>query len=232
MEGNFAPTARWSGPNGDQLQSSFPTMDDPAVTLDVVRDEAAVAVTQVERLTGVVDTMRHRSKGEKTQLPEISLDSVLAGLQREYQPAFTAARRSMRVVGPPGLAVRAAPVDLAQILQILIENSLDHGAGRVEIETRSSGSSVVVEVRDEGEGVPAPGDAKIAAERGIPVLAASRQRQGDLTLAAGISTHALLLDGGSSTGVAWNGQAILDSTRKISYGIGVFTGYQGRRYVR
>lgn len=122
--------------------------------LDVVRDEAAVAVTQVERLTGVVDTMRHRSKGEKTQLPEISLDSVLAGLQREYQPAFTAARRSMRVVGPPGLAVRAAPVDLAQILQILIENSLDHGAGRVEIETRSSGSSVVVEVRDEGEGVP------------------------------------------------------------------------------
>ena len=50
--------------------------------------------------------------------------------------------------------MRAAPVDLAQILQILIENSLDHGAGRVEIETRSSGSSVVVEVRDEGEGVP------------------------------------------------------------------------------
>lgn len=122
--------------------------------LGAVRDEAAVAVTQVERLTGVVDTMRTRSKGDKSQLPEISLDSVLAGLQREYQPAFTAAHRSMRVQGPPGLAVRAAPVDLAQILQILIENSLDHGAGRVEIEMRSSGGSVVIEVRDEGEGVP------------------------------------------------------------------------------
>lgn len=123
--------------------------------IEVVRDEAAVAVTQVERLTGVVDTMRTRSKGEKAQLPEISLDSVLAGLQREYQPAFTAAHRSMRVQGPPGLAVRAAPVDLAQILQTLIENSLDHGAGRVEIEMRGSGGSVVIEVRDEGEGVPA-----------------------------------------------------------------------------
>ena len=123
--------------------------------LGVVRDEAAVAVTQVERLTGVIDTMRTRSKGEKAQLPEISLDSVLAGLQREYQPAFTAAHRTMRVQGPPGLAVRAAPMDLAQILQILIENSLDHGAGRVEIEMRSSGGSVVIEVSDEGEGVPA-----------------------------------------------------------------------------
>lgn len=122
--------------------------------LEAVRDEAAVAVTQVERLTGVVDTMRNRSKGDKAQLPEISLDSILAGLQREYQPAFTAAHRTMRVVGPPGLAVRAAPMDLAQIMQTLIENSLDHGAGRVEIEMRGSGTSVVIEVRDEGEGVP------------------------------------------------------------------------------
>lgn len=43
---------------------------------------------------------------------------------------------------------------------------------------------------------------------------------------------ALLLDGGSSTGIAWNGQAALDSVRKVSYGIGVFTDYTGRRYAR
>lgn len=123
--------------------------------LDVVREEAAVAVTQVERLAAVVDSMRNRTTGDRGQLPEISLDSVLAALQREYQPAFSRARRSMQVEGPPGLAVRASPVDLAQILQTLIENSLDHGAGRVQIETRGSGSSIVIEVRDEGEGIPA-----------------------------------------------------------------------------
>lgn len=43
---------------------------------------------------------------------------------------------------------------------------------------------------------------------------------------------ALLLDGGSSAGIAWNGQAVLNSVRKVSYGIGVFTGYTGRRYLR
>ncbi|WEV79670.1 HAMP domain-containing sensor histidine kinase [Janibacter cremeus] len=121
--------------------------------LEVIRDEAAVAVTQVERLSGVVDTLRSRTQ-EGGEIPEISLDSVLAGLQREYQPAFTAAHRTMRVDGPPGLAVRCAPMDLAQILQSLIENSLAHGDGRVTITMRGSIGSVVVEVQDEGEGVP------------------------------------------------------------------------------
>lgn len=121
--------------------------------LEVIRDEAAVAVTQVERLSGVVDTLRSRTQ-DGGEVPEISLDSVLAGLQREYQPAFTAAHRTMRVDGPPGLSVRCAPMDLSQILQGLIENSLSHGAGRVTITMRGSIGSVVVEVQDEGEGVP------------------------------------------------------------------------------
>ncbi|GBF05098.1 peptidoglycan-binding LysM [Deinococcus aerius] len=43
---------------------------------------------------------------------------------------------------------------------------------------------------------------------------------------------ALLLDGGSSAGLAWNGGRALDSVRKVAYGIGVFTDYQGRRYAR
>lgn len=43
---------------------------------------------------------------------------------------------------------------------------------------------------------------------------------------------ALLLDGGSSAGLAYNGSTVLDSVRKVSYGIGVFTNYQGRRYSR
>lgn len=43
---------------------------------------------------------------------------------------------------------------------------------------------------------------------------------------------ALLLDGGSSAGISWNGSVLLDSVRKVSYGIGVFTNYTGRRYAR
>ena len=42
IEGNFAPTARWAGPNGDQLQSAFPSMDDPAVSVDVYVGDAGL----------------------------------------------------------------------------------------------------------------------------------------------------------------------------------------------
>ncbi len=43
---------------------------------------------------------------------------------------------------------------------------------------------------------------------------------------------ALLLDGGSSAGMAWNGRPVMDSVRKVSYGIGIFAHYTGRRYTR
>ncbi|NTX99946.1 LysM peptidoglycan-binding domain-containing protein [Deinococcus sp. JMULE3] len=54
---------------------------------------------------------------------------------------------------------------------------------------------------------------------------------GKLLLRLGVR-DALLLDGGSSAGIAWNGRAVLDSVRRVSYGIGVFTNYTGRRYAR
>ncbi|SMB94850.1 LysM peptidoglycan-binding domain-containing protein [Deinococcus hopiensis] len=44
--------------------------------------------------------------------------------------------------------------------------------------------------------------------------------------------EALLLDGGSSAGLAWDGRPVLESVRSVAYGIGVYVGYGGRRYAR
>ena len=43
---------------------------------------------------------------------------------------------------------------------------------------------------------------------------------------------ALLLDGGSSAGLSWNRSPVINSVRSVSYGIGVFLDYSGRRYSR
>jgi len=133
-------------------------LEEIAVTqdLDVVQDEAAVAIAQVERLTRVVDELLMRSRrSNDAPRPQVSLDSVIAALQREWQPAFEQARRSVRVHGERGLVVRATPVALSQVLSTLLENSLVHGRGTVDVQARRSGPSVVVEVRDQGDGVPA-----------------------------------------------------------------------------
>lgn len=125
---------------------------DPAV----VKEEATIAIDQVERLTRVVDDLLMRSRrSNDAPRPEVSLDSVIAALQREWQPAFEQARRSVRVHGERGLVVKATPVALSQVLSTLLENSLVHGRGTVEVQARRSGPSVVIEVSDQGEGVPA-----------------------------------------------------------------------------
>src|SRR5680860_290068 len=124
--------------------------------LAVVKEEAGIAIAQVERLTKVVDELLSRSrKGHVASPPSVSLDSVIAALQREWQPAFEQARRSVRVHGQRGLRVLATPVALSQVLSTLFENSLAHGRGTVDVHARRSGPSVVVEVSDQGEGVAA-----------------------------------------------------------------------------
>jgi signal transduction histidine kinase len=123
--------------------------------LAVVAEEAPIAIAQVERLSRVVDDLMGRSRRSSEQRPSVSLDSVLASLQREWQPAFEHARRSVYVHGERGLRVRSTPVALAQILSTLLENSLAHGSGTVEVAARRTGPSVVVEVTDQGDGVAA-----------------------------------------------------------------------------
>jgi len=123
--------------------------------LEVVQEEANIAIAQVERLTRVVDDLMSRTRrGGDEKRATVSLDSVIAALQREWQPAFEQARRSVHVHGERGLVVQAKPVDLSQILSTLLENSLAHGRGTVDVHARRSGPSVVVEVSDQGEGVP------------------------------------------------------------------------------
>lgn len=121
--------------------------------LSVVQEEAQVAIDQVERLSKVVDDLMGRSRVSDPTRPTVSLDAVLAQLQREWQPAFAATKRSMRIHGERGLRVRATPVALAQILSTLIENALAHGRGTVDIAARRAGPSIVIELGDEGAGV-------------------------------------------------------------------------------
>lgn len=143
-------------------------LDEIAATddLTVVQEEAQVAIAQVDRLTKVVDDLMGRTRVSDPTRPSVSLDAVLASLQREWQPAFAASKRSMRIHGERGLRVRVTPVALAQIVSTLIENALAHGRGVVDIAARRAGPSVVIELGDEGVGV-APAIAPHIFERSV-----------------------------------------------------------------
>ena len=74
---------------------------------------------------------------------------------------------------PP--VVRADRRRLAQALSNLVANAVEHGSGPVELSGTRVGSSVVVEVRDDGPapGAPRPGSSR-AGDRGRGLAIASR----------------------------------------------------------
>ncbi|WP_226913315.1 sensor histidine kinase [Gephyromycinifex aptenodytis] len=131
------------------------------------QEEATLAIEQVERLNVTVDALLARARQGSSESPRpTSVDAVIAGLQREWQPTFEAQSRSVQVSGDRGLRVIATPVALQQILATLLENALVHGDGTVEIDARRSGPSVVLEVRNAGPGVE-PGLAPHIFERSV-----------------------------------------------------------------
>jgi signal transduction histidine kinase len=122
---------------------------------DVVREEGAAALAQTERLADVVGQLLGRARRTITGAPELaSVDEIVAQQVVEWEPAFRRVNRKLEVTGTKGLQAYATPGAAAQVIATLLDNALVHGAGAVTIRTSQTRRSVVVEVRDEGSGVP------------------------------------------------------------------------------
>ncbi|MER5505975.1 ATP-binding protein [Streptomyces sp. NPDC002766] len=132
--------------------------DDP----DTVKDEANVALTQVERLTDVVERLLTNSRDPRAgNAVSFDLDEVIQQQLAEWRPAYRSAGRAIVSSGKRHLQAVGTPGAVAQVLAALIENSLMHGGGTVALRTRVTGNQAVVEVTDEGPGVPADLGARI-----------------------------------------------------------------------
>lgn len=132
--------------------------DDP----DTVKEEATIALTQVERLTDVVERLLTNSRDPRTgSAVSFDLDEVIQQQLAEWRPAYRSAGRAIVSSGKRHLQAVGTPGAVAQVLAALIENSLMHGGGTVAMRTRVIGNQAVVEVTDEGPGVPADLGARI-----------------------------------------------------------------------
>jgi signal transduction histidine kinase len=122
---------------------------------DVVREEGAAALAQTERLTDVVSQLLGRARRSIAGAPALaSVDDIVAQQVNEWEPAFRRVSRKLEVTGAKGLQAYATPGGASQVIATLLDNALVHGAGLVTIRTSQTRRSVVVEVRDEGSGVP------------------------------------------------------------------------------
>jgi signal transduction histidine kinase len=127
---------------------SAPETPAPAVeTLQTV-------MQQVHRLSATVadllDLARNRGslRGDVSDLHQI----VSAAVARWERPASSIGRDICFEDGSPSSAA-AQPNALSHVLDVLIQNALEHGKGRVAISIVEGGGALRVRVRDEGEGV-------------------------------------------------------------------------------
>ncbi len=123
--------------------------------------EAQAALAQVERLTAVIEDLLARARTAPGASPghrTCALRPVLEQQAQEWAPVFARAGRRLDVALPAReVEVRAAPGPVAQAVATLVENALAHGAGTTRVAVRADPSAadwVVVEVGDEGAGIP------------------------------------------------------------------------------
>ncbi|MGO8959852.1 MAG: ATP-binding protein [Streptosporangiaceae bacterium] len=122
---------------------------------DVVREEGVAALAQTERLAEVVGQLLGRARRTATGAPTVaSVDEIIGQQVVEWEPAFRRVGRRLALAGEKGLLAYATPGGASQVIATLLDNALVHGGGTVTIRTSRTRRSVVVEVRDEGSGVP------------------------------------------------------------------------------
>lgn len=138
------------------LSMRLEEMVDAADYPDVVREEGAAAVAQVERLAAVVEQLLARARHDPTgNAAAMGVDEIVSQQVEEWERVFRREGRQVRVTGERGLIAVASPGGLSQIIATLLDNSLVHGDGAVTIHTKATATSIVVEIADEGPGVPA-----------------------------------------------------------------------------
>jgi signal transduction histidine kinase len=135
-----------------RLEEMVAAADQPAV----VREEGAAALVQTERLAEVVSQLLGRTRSPaRGSRKRVSIDDVVAQQVVEWDPAFRRKNRKLEVSGDKNLRAYGKPGTLSQVIATLLDNAFVHGAGTVTIRTSRTPNSVVIEVRDEGKGVPA-----------------------------------------------------------------------------
>jgi signal transduction histidine kinase len=134
-----------------RLEEMVSAADDPAI----VREEGAAALAQTDRLAQVVGQLLGRARRSSSGVPALScLNDIIAQQVTEWEPAFRNAGRKLEVLGDAGLRAYVSVGGVSQVVATLLDNALVHGGGTVSIRTSQTPRSVVIEVKDEGRGVP------------------------------------------------------------------------------
>jgi signal transduction histidine kinase len=134
---------------------------------DEAASEADAALAQADRLMGTIEHLEALARGREPESPATDFAQVVADhVAGEWAPRFAAAGRTLTAGPAEGVAARLAPEAARQVVDVLLDNALRHGAGATAVTVTAAGGWAHLRVRDEGPGVP-PARAEALFERGV-----------------------------------------------------------------
>ncbi len=113
--------------------------------------ELEVLLSEVARLEETVEHLLALSRDRQPVASSFDVGSLLAEVAHRWTPLFPAERRLVIHDDSVG-TVRGTERSIAQVLDVLVDNGLRHGAGDVSVRARRTAGGAVIEVADEGEG--------------------------------------------------------------------------------
>ncbi|WP_091629254.1 ATP-binding protein [Amycolatopsis saalfeldensis] len=123
---------------------------------DVV-EESRAAQEQADRLADALDELLAAARAAREVDAEpMDLPATLPEVAEEWRQLLRVEGRNLRLKVADGLMARATPGRLREVIGVLLDNALRHGAGTVTLTARrgDADGTVVIEVGDTGSGVP------------------------------------------------------------------------------
>lgn len=119
------------------------------------RREALAALEQTEKLSAVLNELLEAARAARAAGAELQdLRAVVVPVADDWRPALKAAGRAFKVRVPEGLLARVTPARIREAVGALVDNAVKHGGGTVTLSARAAENSLLIEVSDNGAGVP------------------------------------------------------------------------------
>lgn len=117
----------------------------------------AAALQDIDRLDRTVNDLLHLTRDHEPPSETHPLATAVREAAQRWDPEFAKVGRPLVVDSEHRLPwVTARPAAIRQILDVLLDNALQHGAGMVRLSASRVGEGSVVEVADQGSSVVDP----------------------------------------------------------------------------
>jgi len=141
------------------LRAELELAERPGRDPEELRAALRSAAEEVERLTRLAEDLLVIARSDQGRLPirrvEADIGELLARVRARFEGRARQQARGIAVKAPEGLRVEVDALRVEQAVGNLVDNALRYGKGGVLLSAEVNGDSLVLEVSDEGRGLPA-----------------------------------------------------------------------------